>query len=117
MIFVCDEGVDAVIVKGLRAVATQVVWVAEACPGAPDDKVLEAANSLGAVVVTSDKDFGELVYRLGRAHCGVLLLRLHGMAPERKAQVVLAAIDAMGAWPADGFAVLTERRLRLRSAR
>jgi predicted nuclease of predicted toxin-antitoxin system len=40
--------------------------------------VLELANSDGRVLVTTDKDFGELVFRLRRVAFGVLLVRLAG---------------------------------------
>ncbi|MGH7407012.1 MAG: DUF5615 family PIN-like protein, partial [Candidatus Methylomirabilales bacterium] len=39
-------------------------------------------------MLTADKDFGELVFRQGRAHPGVVLLRLAGLSNVTKAEIV-----------------------------
>jgi predicted nuclease of predicted toxin-antitoxin system len=57
-----------------------VLYVAEMDPGISDEKVLAAANDINALLLTTDKDFGELVYRLRRISAGVLLIRLGGRA-------------------------------------
>ncbi|HEX2076951.1 MAG TPA: DUF5615 family PIN-like protein [Longimicrobium sp.] len=84
MIFVCDEGVDRSIVEQLRADEHEVVHIAELSPSISDDEVLAEANTRGAVLVTADKDFGELVFRLGKLSTGVLLIRLHEIATTRE---------------------------------
>ena len=45
---------------------------------------------------TGDTDFGELVFRQRRADAGVLVVRLVGLAPARKAAIVAAAVAAPG---------------------
>ena len=75
MNLVADENVDRGIVERLRRDGHQVVWVAELSPSAPDEDVLAIAVTHHAVLVTEDKDFGELVYRRGLAHSGVVRLR------------------------------------------
>jgi len=47
-------------------------YVAELDPGIDDDAMLCRANQSGALPVTADGDFGELVFRLGRIHAGVV---------------------------------------------
>ncbi|MCE2425081.1 MAG: DUF5615 family PIN-like protein [Pseudomonadales bacterium] len=47
--------------------------------------MLYRANQSGALLVTADRDFGELVFRLGRIHAGVVLIRLAGLSSEAKA--------------------------------
>jgi predicted nuclease of predicted toxin-antitoxin system len=58
--FFCDEGVDRQIVDRLRADGFAVDYVAEISPSIQDEMVLEQANARGALLVTVDKDFGEL---------------------------------------------------------
>src|ERR1041384_6255953 len=94
MNLVADEGVDRQIVEQLRQDGHDVVYVAELLPGITDDEVLQQANDRNATLLTSDKDFGELVYRLNRLAAGVILLRLEGLAPETKATMVSRAIRA-----------------------
>ena len=73
-----DEGVEARIVQRLRGEGHDVDYVAELAPGITDDDVLDRANTGQRVLVTGDKDFGELVFRLRRIASGVLLVRLSG---------------------------------------
>jgi len=72
---VADEGIDRQIVELLRAREYVVLYVAELAPGLDDDSVLAAASKSGALLLTHDLDFGELVFRQRQAASGVLLLR------------------------------------------
>lgn len=68
MDLVADENVDAPIVAALRAGGHRVVYVREIDAGIEDARVLDLANQQGALLLTSDKDFGELVSRQGLVH-------------------------------------------------
>ncbi|HRK20430.1 MAG TPA: DUF5615 family PIN-like protein [Fimbriimonadaceae bacterium] len=114
MKLLADEGVDRLIVERLRADGHEVLYVAEMKPGIADDEVLELAQLSGAVLVTQDKDFGDLVVRQGRVSAGVLLLRLAGSPPEQKAQLVSETLAERAAELASAFAVLTDQSLRVR---
>jgi predicted nuclease of predicted toxin-antitoxin system len=81
---VADEGVDRPVVEHLRQDGHDVVYVAELSPGVADEEVLQQANARSAVLLTADKDFGELVFRQGLVHSGVVLLRLRGWRTRRK---------------------------------
>jgi len=86
-------------------------------PGTSDDKVLETAATERAVVVTTDKDFGEIVFRQGRAHEGVALLRLHGLDSAQKARIAAAAVAQHGGDLIGAFAVIEKDRIRIRRGR
>ena len=92
MNFLADESVDRQIVDSLRQRGHDVLYVAEMEPGISDDAVLDLANQEGALLLTADKDFGELVFRLGRFAPGVILLRLAGLSALSKGGVVATAI-------------------------
>jgi len=68
MNLIADEGVDRQIVELLRMNGHEVLSIAELKPGISDDEVLLFANSNKSVLITSDRDFGELVYRMKRVH-------------------------------------------------
>ena len=87
-----DESVDRQTVARLRQEGHDVLYVAEMEPGITDDLVLNRANERNALLVTADKDFGELVFRQGLTSAGVLLLRLHGLSLGNKARIVLTAL-------------------------
>ena len=64
MKFLGDENLDWQIVERLRLDGYEVLYVVEMQPGIPDDEVLNLANNESAILLTSYKDFGELVFRL-----------------------------------------------------
>lgn len=61
--FVVDEGVDKPVADKLFELGFETYYIAHMMPGVPDVKVLKLANSKQAILVTADKDFGELVCR------------------------------------------------------
>ncbi|MEX2375946.1 MAG: DUF5615 family PIN-like protein [Dehalococcoidia bacterium] len=114
MKLLCDEGVERQIVEALRASGHAVTYVAEMSPGVSDDDVLELATEEQALLVTSDKDFGELVFRQGRTHFGVVLLRLHGLDPSQKGAVTSAVVAEHGEKLVSAFSVVEHRQVRIR---
>ena len=64
MKFLADECCDRSLVEDLRKAGYDVRYVLESDPGASDDEVLALAFDEQRIIVTEDKDFGELVYRL-----------------------------------------------------
>ena len=64
MNFIADEGVDFLIVKKLREDGHDVFYIAEEKRGISDATILNIANQEDRLLITRDKDFGELVYRL-----------------------------------------------------
>ena len=114
MRIVADESVDRQIVDRLRAVGHDVLFVAELAPGIDDETVLGHSRRANAILLTADKDFGELVFRQHLLHCGVLLIRLAGLAPDVKADLVAATFGRHAEELMAGFAVLSKHALRLR---
>lgn len=114
MRFVADESVDKQIVDRLRAAGHSVLFIAEQEPGVNDEIVLARSREQDAVLVTADKDFGELVFRQHLVHCGILLIRLAGLRPEAKAELVQWAIQRHADALSSGFCVLTRRSFRAR---
>ena len=114
MRLLADEGVAAAIVTRLRSAGHDVVYVAELSPGITDDSVLELADADERIVMTADKDFGELVFRLRRAMVGVLLVRLPGQPSESRAEAVTRALQEHGEEMPGTFTVLTPGLVRIR---
>ena len=115
MRIVADESVDGPVVRALRSEGHGVDYVAELEAGISDPEVLALAHTSGAVLLTADSDFGELVYRQRRAHAGVLLFRLAGLSEAEKVERVLSAVAEHGSELAGAFSVLSPRALRIRA--
>ncbi len=93
-----------------------IVWyVVEMEPGVSDDVVLDLANREGALLLTADKDFGELVFRLGRVASGVILVRLAGLPNSRKATIISEAIAKHSDELPGAFTVITPTTVGIRS--
>jgi len=75
---VADENVDRSIVDALRADGHDVWSVAEETKAITDKEVLREASDRIALLLTSDKDFGDLVFRQGKANAGARERRCHG---------------------------------------
>lgn len=114
MIFLADEGVDFPVVQRLRSDRHEVLYVAEMDPGISDERVLAVANEKNALLLTADKDFGELVYRLRRIFAGVLLMRLAGLSPASKAELVSSLVRDHGGQLMHAFTVITPGMVRVR---
>jgi len=114
VILVADEGVDRAVVERLRRDGHDVLYVAELSPSVPDDEVLQQANARRAVLVTADKDFGELVFRQGLVHSGVVLLRLVGLPNATKAAIVAEVCRDRAAELLGAFSVVSPGQVRIR---
>lgn len=111
---VADESVDGYVVQLLRSEGYPVYYIAEEDSSISDDKVLQKSVDMNALLITEDKDFGELVIRLKKRHCGILLLRFAGAKSTDKAQATLKAIKLHGAELFHAFSVLDSTKLRVR---
>ena len=109
-----DESVDGSIVYRLRNDGHEVEYIAEMAPGISDDEVLRRANDHESILLTGDKDFGELVFRQGRISLGVILIRLAGVKPAVKASLVSAVIQARENEIDHAFTVITQNNVRIR---
>jgi predicted nuclease of predicted toxin-antitoxin system len=112
--FVADESVEGPTVAALRAANFSVLFVAETSPGIEDMEVLDLARREQALLLTADKDFGELVFRNRQPHSGVLLIRSSGEDADENAATVLAAIRQHGPQLQNRFSVLVGGFLRIR---
>ena len=104
-------------VLALREAGHDVVWVGETMVGAPDEAIVARAHDDDRILLTADKDFGEIGSRVGRPLPGIILLRFPagtwGTANEGLLRLLrLAETDLRGQ-----VAVLTPGRARFRRLR
>ena len=114
MQFIIDESTGTAVVEYLRSAGHDVLAVAEVMPQATDDDILARAVSEGRILLTNDKDFGELVFRSGQTHCGVVLLRLHDESGATRVEVVKAVLERFASRLEGNFTVATEGAVRIR---
>ncbi len=114
MDIVADESVDGPIVARLRNDGHNVRFVAEMDPGIADEQVLGLASHEDTLLLTADKDFGELIFRQGFVKKGVVLLRLAGRSSAEKADIVSSSLAEHGNELLTAFSVITDKSMRVR---
>jgi predicted nuclease of predicted toxin-antitoxin system len=114
MKFLADENFPRPALEALRMAGWDVFSIAESCPGIADDEVIAVCAGQERVLLTFDKDFGELVFQRGlSAASGVVLFRITPETPEDAAALALALVESQP--DLDGtFCVVTSDRIRVR---
>jgi predicted nuclease of predicted toxin-antitoxin system len=115
MRLLANENVPLSSVRMLRAAGHDTAAVAEDLPGSTDSQVLARASAEGRIIVTFDRDYGALIYRLGLTPpAGVIYLWFQPVAAEEPAQRLLALFDVPGRQLDGMFTVLEAEHLRQR---
>jgi predicted nuclease of predicted toxin-antitoxin system len=115
MKLLANENCPRLVVDALSAAGHDVLWIRTAAPGLSDPDVLARAVAEARVLVTFDKDFGELAFRVGlAATCGVILLRIGLADPVVAASRLVGILGSRSDWPGH-FSVVTDHRIRMRS--
>jgi predicted nuclease of predicted toxin-antitoxin system len=109
-----DECVDTGLVELLRHSGHDTTCVSEIAPRATDLEVMCRADSENRLLLTEDKDFGDLIFRQARPVPGIVLLRIGAMQRERKAERLIAAIDRFSNSLLGRYTVVEETRFRSR---
>ena len=114
MRFLANENFPGDAVLALRAAGHDVGWVREAMPGALDPEVIERAMQEGRVLLTFDKDFGEIAFRARLpASCGVVLFRMPMPRSEEAGTRLASMVMSRTDW-AGHFSVVEPGRVRVR---
>lgn len=116
MRLLANENIPRLAIDALRAAGHDVAWISERSPSVADDDVLALAVKESRILLTFDKDFGELAFSRGLpADCGVILLRLPPVPTLVAGQVVRALETGVAA--AGKFVVIEPDRVRERPTR
>ena len=112
MRFLVDENTGVLVARWLREQGYEVFSVYEEARGTDDDAILRKAFDEGWILITSDKDFGEKIFRERRSHRGVILLRLGDERSANKIATLQRLINSYAAQLPDNFVVATEQKVR-----
>lgn len=115
MRIIADKNFPRDIVLALRQRGHDVIYVSEMMSGAMDDEILAFAHDEHRLMITYDKDFGELAFRHRQpSHGGIILFRIPYSDPEASVRIVIASIESRDSW--DGlFAVISKTGIRITS--
>jgi predicted nuclease of predicted toxin-antitoxin system len=114
MRLLADENVSRHVVESLRAAGHEVLAVSAATPGANDIEVLASADREACILITEDRDFGELVVRQRLGVRGVILLELDRLSNAAEAALVTVVATAHADKLAGNLVVIEPGRVRVR---
>ena len=113
MRLLANENVPAAAIALLREAGHNVAWIRMDAPGSTDAEVMARSAAEARVLLTLDKDFGELAFRRGAlAPPGIILVRISPDTPEALGQALVAALGSRRDW-AGHFSVLQSGRVRM----
>jgi predicted nuclease of predicted toxin-antitoxin system len=114
MKLLANENFPGDTVAALRATGHDVLWARTDMAGSDDETILKRAQAEERLVLTFDKDFGNLAFQWGLpAACGVILLRLVIQSPQIATARTLNVLQSRSDWQGQ-FAVVDEHRVRMR---
>lgn len=112
-LFLADESCDFAVVRALRSIGYDVTAICELAPRTQDPEVIALAARERRVLLTEDKDFGQLVYAELRESSGVILIRFPTSEREALPTAILETVRELGDRLTGIFVVLTPRRIRI----
>lgn len=112
-LFLADESCDFAVVRALRLAGYDVLAIAEIAPQTQDPEVIGLAVQERRVLLTEDKDFGQLVYAELYELSGVILIRFPASERERLPGIVLDVVREFGDRLLGSFIVITPNRIRI----
>jgi len=112
--FLIDVGVGIKVEKWLKNEGYDLKSVRDIDPRMIDRDILKIAVSEKRMVITMDKDLGELVYNSGFLHSGVLLLRIEDAKSNEKVKVIEKILEKYSDKLLHKFCVFKDEKLRIR---
>ena len=116
MRFLVDECVGPSVVRWLRENNHDASSAFEDCRGWEDERILEKACTEGRIVVTMDKDFGDMIFRMKLPHRGIILLRSAYYGPSDKISMMKKVLSLDESDLSGRFVVVTETAIRISGA-
>lgn len=114
--FIVDVGVGKKVEEWLRANGYDVKAARDIYPRAKDSTILQVAASESRMVITMDKDFGELVFKSRKTHAGVLILRLEDATGTEKVEIIKKILHEYEDRIKNKFCVFQDKKLRISRA-
>src|SRR5260221_13509651 len=114
MKILADESVDHPVYEFLKGKGFNIKHISFIASGSPDVDVLDMAWRQKRVLLSVDKDFGELAFRAKRPSHGIVLYRLSGLTNREKAEIIFKVFQGRKSEIENNFVVVTKSQVRIR---
>lgn len=113
MRLIADESCDFAIIRGVRAASYDVLSVAESASGVSDEEVIQLASTERRLLITEDKDFGQLVFAAAKESSGIILIRYPALSRSGLVNTMLQLFAERGEKLYNKFVVLEPGKIRM----
>ena len=110
--FIADVNIEKPIVDYLLENGYNVKWVADYDCKMNDEGLIKIANTEKRIIITNDKDFGELIFLQKKVSIGVILLRVKGQISQEKVKLIGKLLRDYSNKLLNHFVVITKKRIR-----
>ncbi len=111
--FIIDECVGLQVSNWLKGKNFDVIFVGEIMAGAKDSEVISRARDEKRILITCDKDFGDIVFKEQSNHCGIILLRLRMEKAQDKIFALEKLFEKHGDQLSDNFTVVQDSNIKI----
>jgi len=116
MDFLANENFPLLSARLLREAGHRVVSIIQEAPGSKDEDVLKRAHTESLIILTFDRDYGELIYRhQALPPAGVVYFRFAPATPSEPAEILLNVMDKADLSVIGKFTIVERNRIRQRS--
>ena len=116
MDFLANENFPLLSVRLLREAGHRVVSIIQEAPGGKDEDILKWAHTERLIILTFDRDYGELIYRhQALPPAGVVYFRFAPATPSEPAEILLNVMDKADLSVIGKFTIVERGRIRQRS--
>ena len=110
-----DENVHQVFVDLIVDKGYKILSIKNEHAGISDKEIMQLAKSLSGIIVTEDKDFGELVYSHGVRDCSVIFLRYKISEIDSIKTNLLKILENVIPPKSKFFVTITKNKIRIKS--
>jgi len=110
--FLADVNVEKPIVDYIVQQGYDIKWIPDYQCAMTDETLLDLARTESRILITNDKDFGELVFLQKRLHAGVILFRVKGQTSAYKVRLFKKLLMGYKNKLLNHFTVVTKTKLR-----
>jgi len=116
MDFLANENFPLLSVRLLRHAGHRVVSIIQEAPGSKDEDILKRAHAERLIILTFDRDYGELIYRYqALPPAGVVYFRFAPATPSEPAEILIKVMDRADLSVIGKFTIVERDRVRQRS--
>lgn len=111
--FLADVNIEKPVVDFLTASGYDVKWIPDYNCEIPDNDLLVLARKEKRILITNDKDFGELTFLQKKLSTGIILFRVKGQMSEHKVKLMKMVLKNYRDRLLNHFMVVTRKKIRI----